>query len=72
MSDQPNADENQKNALENKLTEQVSPGTTTSPNSDQGASGAEKSKSTQDLSPDEQMALYEKELKENDWGHQPC
>jgi hypothetical protein len=22
--------------------------------------------------PDEQMALYEKELKENDWGHQPC
>lgn len=24
------------------------------------------------LSPEEQMALYEKELKENDWGHQPC
>ena len=23
-------------------------------------------------SADEQMALYEKELKENDWGHQPC
>ena len=21
---------------------------------------------------EEQMALYEKELKENDWGHQPC
>jgi hypothetical protein len=20
----------------------------------------------------EQMALYEKELRENDWGHQPC
>ncbi len=20
----------------------------------------------------EQMALYEKELKDNDWGHQPC
>jgi hypothetical protein len=24
------------------------------------------------LSAEEQMALYEKELKENDWGHQPC
>ena len=24
------------------------------------------------LSADEQMALYEKDLKENDWGHQPC
>jgi hypothetical protein len=25
-----------------------------------------------ELSAAEQMALYEKELKENDWGHQPC
>ncbi len=24
------------------------------------------------LTPEEQLALYEKELKENDWGHQPC
>lgn len=24
------------------------------------------------LTPEEQMALYEKELKESDWGHQPC
>lgn len=24
------------------------------------------------LTVEEQMALYEKELKENDWGHQPC
>ena len=24
------------------------------------------------LTPEEQMDLYEKELKENDWGHQPC
>lgn len=24
------------------------------------------------LTPDEQMKLFEKELKENDWGHQPC
>lgn len=25
-----------------------------------------------EMSPEEQMALYEKDLKENDWGHQPC
>ncbi len=24
------------------------------------------------LSPEEQMALFEKQLKEEDWGHQPC
>jgi hypothetical protein len=24
------------------------------------------------LTPEEQMALYENDLKENDWGHQPC
>ena len=27
---------------------------------------------SQKLSPEEQMALYEKALKEDDWGHQPC
>jgi len=24
------------------------------------------------LTPEEQMARFEKELRENDWGHQPC
>lgn len=24
------------------------------------------------LTPEEQLALFEKELKEKDWGHQPC
>ena len=24
------------------------------------------------LTPEEKMALFEKDLKENDWGHQPC
>ena len=24
------------------------------------------------LTPEEQMALYEEKLKEDDWGHQPC
>jgi hypothetical protein len=35
--------------------------------SDSTAPSAEKK-----LTAAEQMALYEKELKENDWGHQPC
>jgi len=34
------------------------------------ASGA--SAPVEKLTPEEQMALYEKDLKENDWGHQPC
>jgi hypothetical protein len=25
-----------------------------------------------ELTPEEQMARFEQELKENDWGHQPC
>jgi hypothetical protein len=32
----------------------------------------DKGAAPQKLTPEEQMALYEKELKENDWGHQPC
>jgi uroporphyrinogen decarboxylase len=28
--------------------------------------------SANSLTPEEQMALFEKELKEKDWGHQPC
>ena len=33
---------------------------------------AEKSANPNDLSEEEQMALYEKDLKDADWGHQPC
>jgi len=29
-------------------------------------------KEVKKLTPEEQMAAYEKDLKENDWGHQPC
>jgi hypothetical protein len=36
------------------------------------SSASNKAKPIQELTPEEQMALYEKELKENDWGHQPC
>ena len=27
---------------------------------------------TKALTADEQMAIYEQDLKEHDWGHQPC
>ncbi|HTL66809.1 MAG TPA: hypothetical protein VL200_04035 [Lacunisphaera sp.] len=33
---------------------------------------ADQSKPTERLTPEEQMAQFEKELKEQDWGHQPC
>ena len=29
-------------------------------------------KDVNQLTPEEQMALYEDDLKETDWGHQPC
>lgn len=35
-------------------------------------SAPEENPSATELTPEEQMALYEKELKESDWGHQPC
>jgi hypothetical protein len=35
----------------------------------EGANAPEVSKT---LTAEEQMALYEKALKEDDWGHQPC
>jgi hypothetical protein len=35
-------------------------------------SASTEAKTISELTPEEQMALYEKELKENDWGHQPC
>ncbi len=46
--------------------------TAQSDSSHSGVSPAAESKPTKELSAEEQMALYEKELKENDWGHQPC
>jgi hypothetical protein len=36
------------------------------------APGASAPAEANKLSADEQMALYEQDLKENDWGHQPC
>jgi hypothetical protein len=36
------------------------------------ASAASAPAESNKLSAEEQMALYEQDLKENDWGHQPC
>jgi len=36
------------------------------------ASAEETSAEANKLSAEEQMARFEEELKENDWGHQPC
>jgi len=37
------------------------------------ATGSDRVEGASDkVSAEEQMAAYEKDLKENDWGHQPC
>lgn len=50
--------------LEGQKSAELSGSTSTAENSE--------SKTANELSADEQMALYEKSLKEDDWGHQPC
>jgi len=35
-------------------------------------SASDKQSKVSKLTAEEQMALFEKDLKENDWGHQPC
>jgi hypothetical protein len=37
-----------------------------------GDSATDETARATELTPEEQMALFEKELKESDWGHQPC
>ena len=36
------------------------------------AAAPDESTPSSQLTPEEQMALFEQELKETDWGHQPC
>ena len=38
----------------------------------EGGPAEVQSEAQKKLTAEEQMALYEKDLKENDWGHQPC
>jgi hypothetical protein len=41
-------------------------------NNDATVSGAHDPSAVKGLTPEQQMALYEEKLKEDDWGHQPC
>jgi hypothetical protein len=55
----------------------VSPGNGTKPpvrggNVPPGVASQDEAVDPSKLSPEEQMALYEENLKETDWGHQPC
>ena len=42
------------------------------PKQPEKAEGEEKLVDPNKLSEEEQMALYEEDLKDSDWGHQPC
>ena len=70
MTEQPHADDPAKGRPGESQTPEVTP----PPGAKCGeepASASEPAPSKK-LSAEEQMALYEKDLKENDWGHQPC
>lgn len=42
------------------------------PDSEEASLASTEPSTPKKLTAEEQMALYEKELKEDDWGHQPC
>jgi len=73
MTDQPRDEdlrpemEQRANAANNQPTATNRPDDSTA-----DASTGAQSSTAKSLTPDEQMALFEKDLKENDWGHQPC
>jgi hypothetical protein len=56
---------------DSKQFQSVSPGDKAAPAQPPSAPAETSAKPSQ-LTPEEQMALFEKDLKENDWGHQPC
>jgi hypothetical protein len=74
MTDQHRTEKSQPELDKGKIVE--SRGTPAPPSLPSGSgadvSAAGEPATSKKLTPDEQMALYEKDLKENDWGHQPC
>ena len=42
------------------------------PAADADAAASKDPEAPKKLTPEEQMARFEDDLKENDWGHQPC
>ena len=61
MNDQPTNDDRKPN---DEIAPAKSAGANPAPSTEQPAPSQ--------LSKEEQWALFEKELKESDWGHQPC
>jgi hypothetical protein len=53
-------------------TDPMAPVPAPTPAAGAAPSAAAEPEVTQKLTPEEQMALFEKELREKDWGHQPC
>jgi hypothetical protein len=50
----------------------MDPKTPKESNAGEGAESKPEGKAKPELTPEEQMAKFEEDLKENDWGHQPC
>jgi len=50
----------------------ANPGASAAGGGDPNSMAANESPASEQLSKEEQWALFEKELKESDWGHQPC
>jgi hypothetical protein len=50
----------------------ANPGASAAGGGDANSMASKESPATEQLSKEEQWALFEKELKESDWGHQPC
>jgi hypothetical protein len=50
----------------------MDPETPKNSNAADGAESKPDGKAKPELTAEEQMALYEEDLKESDWGHQPC
>ena len=71
MTDQPHADDPAKGRPGESQTPEVTPPPPGAQRGEELASASEPA-AAKKLSAEEQMALYEKDLKENDWGHQPC
>jgi len=74
MSDQKRTDDSvaSLNAAKKLQSSETAPTTGTPTDSDAGTSDVIKALPFENLTAEEQMALYEKALKEDDWGHQPC
>jgi len=74
MTDQQRTDQSvaSLNAAKKLQSSETAAITGTGTDSDAGSSDVIKATPSQNLTAEEQMALYEKALKEEDWGHQPC